>query len=394
MSLMIGKQLSEEQRLTKAVVDILGNPKYQALAGVLMIGKREVSDKVPTACTNGRDEKYGRAFIKELNDAELRFVVLHECYHKLYKHLITWKHLHKQNAKRANRACDYVINIKIADDNKDKFATMPRDANGKDIGLIDDKYRGMDSAQVFKLLDDEDEDDEGGDGDFDDHDWDGAQDLSDEERKELERDIDEAVRQGALAAGKVGAPVDRDLRQLMQPKINWRDVLREFLSTACAGNDFSTWARPNRRFISTGYYMPSGQSQKVGDVVLANDMSGSIDDECVAKYMAEAKSFFDMLCPDKVHLLYWDTEVRGHEIYNESNYDLLLSQTRPKGGGGTDPSCIPLYLNKHGINPKAVVVLTDGYVSKWGTWSHPVMWCIVNGFDGYAPVGKTLHIND
>ena len=57
MSLMIGKQLSEEQRLTKAVVDILGNPKYQALAGVLMIGKREVSDKVPTACTNGRDEK-------------------------------------------------------------------------------------------------------------------------------------------------------------------------------------------------------------------------------------------------------------------------------------------------------------------------------------------------
>ena len=83
--LMIGKQLSAEQRLSKAVVDIMGNPKYIALAGVLMIGSRVVDDKVKTACTNGRDEKYGRAFIETLSDAELRFLVLHECYHKLYR---------------------------------------------------------------------------------------------------------------------------------------------------------------------------------------------------------------------------------------------------------------------------------------------------------------------
>ena len=76
--LMIGKQLTAEQRLTKAVVDIMASPKYVALAGVLMVGKREVSDDVPTACTNGRDEMYGRAFIEGLSDAELRFLVLHE----------------------------------------------------------------------------------------------------------------------------------------------------------------------------------------------------------------------------------------------------------------------------------------------------------------------------
>ena len=48
--------LTEEQRLTKAVVSIMGNPKYTALAGVLMIGDRNVvdDDSVPTACTNGR----------------------------------------------------------------------------------------------------------------------------------------------------------------------------------------------------------------------------------------------------------------------------------------------------------------------------------------------------
>ena len=87
--LAIGKQLTPEQRLSKAVVDIMGNPKYVALAGVLMIGDRSVVDNIPTACTNGRDEMYGRDFVDSLNDAELRFLVLHEVYHKLYKHLTT-----------------------------------------------------------------------------------------------------------------------------------------------------------------------------------------------------------------------------------------------------------------------------------------------------------------
>jgi hypothetical protein len=45
--LAIGKQLTPEQRLSKAVVDIMGNPKYVALAGVLMIGDRSVLDDIP-----------------------------------------------------------------------------------------------------------------------------------------------------------------------------------------------------------------------------------------------------------------------------------------------------------------------------------------------------------
>jgi hypothetical protein len=75
--LMIGKNLTAEQRLSKAVVAIMGNDKYVALAGVLMIGKRSIDDECPTAYTNGRDEGYGRAFVDSLNDAELRFLVLH-----------------------------------------------------------------------------------------------------------------------------------------------------------------------------------------------------------------------------------------------------------------------------------------------------------------------------
>ena len=69
---MFMQNLTEEQRLTKAVVAIMSHSGFVALASVMMVGKREVTDDplVPTACTNGRDEKYGREFVKKLNDAE------------------------------------------------------------------------------------------------------------------------------------------------------------------------------------------------------------------------------------------------------------------------------------------------------------------------------------
>ena len=219
--LSIGKQLTPEQRLSKAVVDIMGNPKYVALAGVLMIGDRSVQDDIPTACTNGRDEMYGRAFVDTLNDAELRFLVLHECYHKLYRHLTTWRHLHEEDAQLANIACDYVINVKIADDNTDGWAVMPQG------GCFDPKYRGWDSAAVFADLRDNNPPDDGSGGNgqpqgFDDHDWEGAQELTPDEKRELARDIDEAIRQGALIAGKLGSGGDRSLDELLEPQIDWR----------------------------------------------------------------------------------------------------------------------------------------------------------------------------
>ena len=163
--LMINKQLTAEQRLERAIVEIMHNDRYFPLAGVLMIGRREVIDDLPTAATNGRDEFYGRKFVESLSDAELRFLVLHECYHKLYMHLRTWRHLYDESPRLANMACDFVINIKLVDDNAhDGFARMPM-RDGKQIGLCDAKYRDMDSARVYNLLKEEAEsgDDEGDD---------------------------------------------------------------------------------------------------------------------------------------------------------------------------------------------------------------------------------------
>jgi len=390
-------QLTEEQRLTKAVVSIMGNPKYTALAGVLMIGDRNVVDdpSVPTACTNGRDELYGREFVKQLNDAELRFLVLHEVYHKLFRHLTTWRHLYNQDAHLANVACDHVINIKIVDDNKDHFASM---TGALESGCYDRKYVGMDTAQVYNLL----RKDQEGDGEqgseplpegFDKHDWDGASEMDAEEIRELAREIDEAVRQGALVAGKMGSGGDLGLEELLQPQVNWREALREFIQTTCAGSDYSTYSKPNRRYLSSGIYMPSGISEQVGELVLAIDTSGSIGKKELAAFLSEVKEICDTVHPDGVRLLYWDTKVCRDEKYDTHELDNIVNSTKPEGGGGTDVECVTDYIRDNNINAQAAIVLTDGHLyGGWGQWSMPVLWCIMDNDHAKPDVGKTVNI--
>ena len=402
--LMINK-LTPDQRVQKAVIDIMANPKYIALAGVLMIGTRRVepdASKCPTAYTNGKDEVYGADFIENMNDRQLRFLILHEVYHKLYRHLTTWQHLYNENARLANMACDYVINIKLTDDNADLFATMD---GPLEVGCFDDKYRGWDSARVYSDLKKQQQqqqqnDPQGGVSDdtntgtgFDVHDWEGAKEMTAEEQRELARDIDEAIRQGALVAGKTGSGGDRDMLELLQPQVDWREVLRDFVQTTCQGNDYSTWRRPNRRYIGAGVYMPSGISESIGEIVVAIDTSGSIGARELSAFLAEIKAVADTVHPEAIRILYWDTAVCGDERYVGSEADNIMQSTKPKGGGGTDVRCVPQYIQDEQIKAQAVIVLTDGYIfGGWGQWQHPVLWTILDNQNASPDVGKAVHI--
>jgi predicted metal-dependent peptidase len=398
------QQLTAEQRIAKAYVDITSHERYTALSGVLSIGTKTVSDTVPTACTNGRDELYGRAFVDSLTDAELRFLMLHECYHKMYRHLITWKHLNEKNPTLANASCDYNINGKLVDENKDDgFAQMPRDEDGEIMGLFDEQYRNadgswMDTAAIFSALDNGDVADQpqGGDGTpqgFDEHDWEGANELSADEIKQLEREVDEAIRQGSTIAGKLGNNGNRNLAELMQPQVDWREVLREFIQTTCTGNDYSTWKRPNRRYIGADVYLPSGISEKIDELVIAVDTSGSISDHAVALFLSEVQSICTTVKPDKVRLLYWGHRVVGDESYDTHELGMLTQSTKVKGGGGTDVNCVTDYMQAHNIKPQATVVLTDGYLfGDWGTWDCPVLWCVLDNKSATPDNGKVAHI--
>lgn len=406
------------RRFKRVRIAIMRSNTFLEVGPVMMLGKKEIVDDIPTACTNGRDEKYGAAFVDSLNDKELGFVILHENYgHKMCRHLTLYRSLYDINPKLANMACDYWINNKLIKlDPSESLISMPRDEHGKYIGLYDPKYDNMSVIEIFRLLQQEQEQDDGegqgqeqdegqgqgqGDGGLDSHDWDAASGMSKEEQDALAQDIEQAIRQGqeaAKKAGKGGLGDPLGLNELLAPKVDWRKQLRQFVQATCRKPQISTWRRPNKRLLSSDVVMPSLYGKSIKELVMACDASGSMFYPSGAKSpftrcMSEVGGLVKQLGVDKLHLLYWDGHVCGHETYTSSNIGSWATSTKPKGGGGTNPSCIPKYIRDNKIKADAVIVLTDGEVPAWGAWSTPVLWAITSKTIT-APVGKTIRLED
>ena len=390
-------KLSAEQRIERTHVQLMKHRNFCLFSGLFMVGKVSVDDTTPTAKTNGLDVIYGREFVGSLTDKALAFVILHENMHKAYRHLVVWEKLHKKNAQLANAACDYVINLQIRDyDPQGYDVEMPLDADGNVMGLIDEKYRGMDTAQVFRLL--EEEYGGGGNGSdkgFDEHDWENAKEG---DKEEIANEIERALRQGSILAGKMKGNVSRELQDLLTPKIDWKEALRDFVKTTTQGKDQTTWKRLHKRYIGSDIIMPSSYSEKVGSILVGIDTSGSIGGAELAGFLSEVKSICDEVCPEQIDLLYWDTHVAGHETYRDTELCNLVESTQAKGGGGTNPDCVPSFMKKENLKPECVIMLTDGYLNsdkaKWHDLTAPVMWCIKGNarFNSDVVVGKVVHV--
>jgi predicted metal-dependent peptidase len=398
-------QLMAEQRIERIHVQLMKHQNFCLFAGLFMIGKVEVRDKTAsgTAQTNGVDVIYDRGFVDSLNDKQLAFLILHENMHKAYRHLIVWQPLRKKNAQLANMACDYVINLQIRDYDPDNNMTdFPTDADGNVLGLIDERFRGMDSGQVFKILEDEQEEGGGGGGGgskepLDGHDWDEAQSMSDADKEEVAKEIEQALRQGSMLVGKMGGNVSREIGDMLVPKVDWREALRDFVKTAMQGKDKTTWKRLHKRYLASDLIMPSSYSEKVGGIAIGVDTSGSIGGEELSQFLSEVKSICDEVSPEQIDLMYWDTHVASRETYRDNELAGLVETTKPAGGGGTEPACVPKFMKKHDMKPECLIILTDGYIpnqdpSDWAIES-PVLWCIKgNSNFNQSVVGKVVHV--
>ena len=387
--------LTSEQRVTKSHIAIMRSKQFCMFAGVLSVGKVIFSEDIPTACTNGRDVIYNKDFIKTLDEKELNFVVLHEALHKAYQHMHLWKKLWKINPMVANMAADYVVNYAIHEaDEQGEITKRP------DSALFDVKYKGMTTKQIFdSLMQDAKqngsgqggEDSEGG---HDSHDWEGADSLSDEEKKEVAKQIDQALRQGEIIRGKMQGNKNRSVSEILEPKVDWREQLREFVNATCKNKDRTSWKRPHKRFIGHDIYMPSMIGESIGQVVIGIDTSGSIGDKELNEFLTEVVAICDDVSPSSIELLYWDTHVAGHETYNQGDYKGLVQSTKPAGGGGTHVGCVNDYIKDKRIQPEAIIILTDGYVEDdfGGNWEHPTLWAITSKHIT-SPHGKTIHID-
>lgn len=380
--------LNAMQRVTKSHISIMRSKQFCLFAGVLSVGKVTFTDTLPTAATNGRDVMYNPAFIDTLNDKQLTFVVLHEALHKVYQHMSLWRKLWKENSQLANVAADYVVNNSIVEaDPLGEIATMP------DMCLYDKAYANMSTKQVYDLLKQKPDKPESDGHDI--HDWEGAEELTDAEVKEVQKQIDQALRQGEIIRGKMAGNQNRSIQELLEPKIDWREQLREFVNATCKNKDKTSWKRPSRRFIGQDIYMPSMIGETVGKLVVGIDTSGSICNDQLREFLSEVVGICHEVSPESLELIYWDSDVAGHETYNLGDYDGLATTTKPAGGGGTRVGSMNEYLKDKRIIPEAIIVLTDGYVEgSWGgEWEAPTLWAITSrGIT--SPHGKSIYLGE
>lgn len=427
--------LSATQRIERAIAFIMAD-KVTAQFGPLVMFAGVRVGNCPTAYTDGRRIILGEEFIQGLTDPGLVYVILHEALHIAYRHLFVWRHLVAKDAGTANVAMDYVINLQLdAMEKQTSIIKMPVDKDGKPIGLLDYRFANMDTQQVFEALYKEGETGEGegegesgeGNGDsddasngqpgkqgsgkgkgkprggFDQHDHGAAEGMTEEEQGKIKKEIEQAIRHGSNLAGKLGGNVSRDLREILESQFDWREALADFIRAALTkGAEKTTFRRFNRRLQASGIHMPSTYDDSFRRIVVGIDTSGSIGSTMLAAFLGQVVKVIEDVKPEEVVLLYWDTRVAGDERYGgEVGYDAMLETTRPAGGGGTNPACVPKYLREHDLieNTECVLMLTDGVFfggqGEWGGLPAP-LWCVPKGdyYDAFAAeVGQSIPID-
>jgi predicted metal-dependent peptidase len=432
----------QESRIKRAHIMLMKHQQTALYSGVMLMGNTEVVDGSFSAYTDGVNKKYCRQFVENIKeDSKLRGLVLHENLHVALKQLPRGRDMWKEDAKLANVAADLVVNDIIVNITGCVDKTTERIVELPDGGLHDAKYSNWSMREIYEDLKKQNPQrkkpkpqDGGtpcpkgsgqGDGDskpqggepqngqdddkinvngkqydlsdprLDEHDMAGTQELSADEIKELDGKIDRALREGGILAGRVGGNIPRSISDLLQPQIDWREELAQFVTSATKGSDEFTWRKMNKRQMANDIYMPSVENEAVGEVVVAIDTSGSIGSEEITEFATELVAICNACSPEQVRVLWWDTKVHGEQMFTEKDYGNLAGLLKPLGGGGTHVSSVSEYIVKNGIRAECVLVFTDGYVEsniKWGITS-PTLWMITHNRGFTPPVGKSVMFN-
>jgi hypothetical protein len=219
--------------------------------------------------------------------------------------------------------------------------------------------------------------------------------ISGDDKDVNDRQISDANHQGNILAQKIagkgvgngaldGALVKRDT--------NWREHIRDWLSSVCEGDEYSKYSPPNKRMLPLGFIMPSHFSETTGEIVVACDTSGSMGG-LYPTVFGEIARICQNLNPESVRVLWWEYEVVGEQIFKPIDYHKIGSLMKPVGGGGTRVTCVADYIESNRIKPKGIIYLTDGYIeSDYRLPDFPVLFGAVDNDSFVASRGKTVRI--
>ena len=352
-------------RISKARSWLVINQPFVATLALSM--KVELTDKLETAGATYETLYFNPDFVSTLSDDELIFLVAHEVFHPMFEHN---SRRMGRDPKQWNVAADIVINEHLINE---RIGKMP--SGGLYEPALFKAAEGSTDA-VYGLLPPPQGQGQGqGQGQPSPKaPWDDIieSEGSPAEISAQEQDMKVRASQAAQAAkmaGKLSAGMKRLFTEIMTPKVNWQDVLRDFVVKA--HTDSRSYARPNRRFMHLDILMPSVSGEAIGEILIAVDCSGSVDEKLLAGFAAEISVIHDECLPSKTHIVYFDSKVCHHDEYERDDQVKIT----PHGGGGTRFSPIFRYAEAKDINPVCCVVLTDLDCSDFGSEpDYPVLW--------------------
>jgi predicted metal-dependent peptidase len=366
----------------------------------------DASDWCPTAATDGRNFFYNKEFVDKLSPKKLEFLFGHEIGHCVFDH---FGRKGNRDMTLSNIAQDYAVNQILVDERV-----------GQKIDEVqicyDPKYRGMAWEEIYDelyeqaekismedlleqlgdVLDEhmevEGDSSPGQEGKDGDKEGKGKPKISKEDAKKIKDEIKESMIQAAQAAGagKVPGQIQRMIKDLTEPKMDWREVLQMNIQSIVR-NDYS-FQRVNRKSQHSGAILPGLNNDETIDVAIAIDMSGSIGDHDAKVFLSEVKGIMDQYADYRIELWCFDTMVYedSHVTITQDNDDEFFSY-QPMGGGGTEFDANWEYMKDKGIEPKKFIMFTDGY--PWSSWGDPD-YCdtlfIVKGSQNESPFGQTV----
>ena len=361
--------------LDKAKVSIV--TQHPFFASILMKRQLIEDETISTAAVDQRGQIYiNPTWFNTLTVDQTVFVLCHEIGHVIGQHAARRG---TRNAKRWNIAGDAWINDMLEasgiGDQIDGCVHMP----GSKDETVDEIYN--------KLPEPPDGDGPGGTGDDL---IERGSPLTDEEATRVDAETRVEIAQAAQAAkaqGKMPPALAKIIADLIEPSTPWHEILERYM-TAFTRGDY-TWSRPNRRFADIAYLPSTGKVAEMGEVVIQVDVSGSISKTELAHYNGHMARIIEQCNPERVHVLYVDTAVCKHEVFEQGEEVTLEFYS----GGGTDMEEGFNFIAKEGIEPEVFICLTDGYTNfdTNNAPSYPVLWCISSDIE--APYGENIHFS-
>jgi len=360
----------------------------------------EADEWCPTAATNGRNFYYNTEFVKKLSVKKLEFLFGHEILHCVFDH---FGRVGSRDRMLSNIAQDYAVNQILVDERIGEKITEVQIC-------YDPKYRGKAWEEIYDelyekaekipmedllkqlgdLLDEHINEDGSGPG-KEGEGKEGKPGMSKEEAQAIKDEIKEAMIQAAAAAGagKTPAGIMRMIKDMTEPKMNWREIVNQEIQSIVR-NDYS-FTRPNRKSMHSGAILPGMKEATTIDIGVTIDMSGSIGQEDATVFLSEVKGIVDQYEDFKINLWCFDTEIYNwKQITHDNSHELM--DYEPQGGGGTDFMANWEFMKEQGIEPKKLIMFTDGYPC--GDWGDPdycdTIFIVKGNTQAEAPFGQTV----